>query len=100
MHIWLTSSNPSWPKLLESTQVDVGKHPVLKLRAHAMRRQEVHQQLAVAELRIAQELLQVCPPPRPQTQKVIKKNNAVTLLMVCFEEVLPVSSPQSLPSWR
>lgn len=38
------------------TQVDVRKHPVLELRLH-VRRQEVHQQLAVAELWMLQESL-------------------------------------------
>lgn len=39
------------------TQVDIGQHPVQELRLHAVRGQEVGQQLTVTELWVQQELL-------------------------------------------
>lgn len=41
----------------QHTQVHVREHPVQKLRLHTVRRQEVHQQLTAAELRVLQEPL-------------------------------------------
>jgi len=58
----LNPGSCSWstggPGLGVRTQVDVGQHPVQELRLHAVRRQEVCQQLTVTELWMLQEPLQ------------------------------------------
>lgn len=43
--------------MLVHTEVDIRQHPVQELRLHAVRRQEVCQQLTVAELWMPQESL-------------------------------------------